>query len=175
MHRSSPRTQTILQRRPAEPKLQGWRRHLRYYYYRLLRLQGTSDAIARGVACGVFAGSYPWFGLQIIIAVVLATATRGNKIAAAAATWVSNPLTYVPIFAFNFKVGQWITGWHDFSIDDLDWTSSEIWHLGANFLGTMMLGCSLVGLVAAICSYFLCFRLVSDLRRRQGMRERKSL
>ncbi|MBD2580324.1 DUF2062 domain-containing protein [Oscillatoria sp. FACHB-1406] len=171
MHRSSLKTQVPIQRRP-ESKLQGWRRHWRYYYYRLLRLQGTPDAIARGVACGVFAGSFPWLGLQIVIAVVLATATRGNKIAAAAATWVSNPFTYVPIFAFNFKVGQWITGWHDFSIDDLDWTSSEIWHLGANFLGTMMLGCALVGVVAAIGSYVLSVRLISELRHRHKIGRR---
>jgi uncharacterized protein len=173
MQHSSLHPKLIRERRRPQQKPKGWSRHFRYYYYRLLRLQGTPDAIARGIASGVFAGSFPWLGLQIIIAVLLATAIRGNKIAAAAATWVSNPLTYVPIFAFNFKVGQWVTGWHDFSIDQIDWVSSEIWHLGAAFLGTMMLGCFIVGLMGAIGSYFLSFRLVYRLR--HGRRARKQI
>lgn len=170
MPRSSLETRPLRQRPIPSPKPQGWRRFCRYYYYRLLRLQGTPEAIALGVACGVFAGFFPWFGVQIIVAVILATALRAHKIAAAASTWVSNPFTYVPIFAFNFKVGQWITGWHDFAIDPIDWMSSEIWHFGATFFWTMILGCLLVGSVAALCSYLLAFHLVSRLRHRHGMR-----
>lgn len=164
MQHSSLETKPIRQHRYPTPKPKGWSRNLRYYYYRLLRLQGTPDAIARGVASGVFAGFFPWLGLQIIVAVLLATAIRGNKIAAAAATWVSNPLTYVPIFAFNFKVGQWVLGKQDFSVNEIDWLSSDIWHLGATFLWTLLLGCFIVGSIAAICSYFFSFRLISRLR-----------
>jgi uncharacterized protein (DUF2062 family) len=70
-----------------------WQRYLHYYKIRLLRLRGHPRAIARGLAFGTFAGFFPLFGLPIIIALVLATLFRGNRIAAIAATWISNPFT----------------------------------------------------------------------------------
>ncbi|MFS8808493.1 DUF2062 domain-containing protein, partial [Synechococcus sp. R6-10] len=81
-----------------------WKRWLRYLYLRLLRLQSSPKEIARGLAVGVFAGCFPIFGFQTLAALVLAVPFRGNKLAAAAGTWVSNPFTYVPIYAFNYQV-----------------------------------------------------------------------
>jgi hypothetical protein len=87
-----------------------WKRWLRYLYLRLLRLQSSPKEIARGLAVGVFAGCFPIFGFQTLAALVLAVPFRGNKLAAAAGTWVSNPFTYVPIYAFNYQVGEWLLG-----------------------------------------------------------------
>ncbi|MDY7016294.1 MAG: DUF2062 domain-containing protein [Cyanobacteriota bacterium] len=181
MRRSFPETKPIrapfedcvAARRCAPQKPRGWSRRWRYYYYRLLRLQGTPDAIARGAASGVFAGFFPWFGFQIIVAVFLATAIRGNKLAAAATTWVSNPFTYVPIFAFNFKVGQWVSGWHEFSVSEIDWLSSDFGRFGASFFWTLLLGCAIVGFIAAFCSYCLSFWLVRRLPRTRRISRHK--
>ena len=85
---------------------QKWRRQLRYFYIRFVRMRGTPEAIGRGIAAGVFAGWFPLFGLQTIIGVAIASVVRGNKIMAAAGTWISNPFTYVPIYYFNFRIGQ---------------------------------------------------------------------
>ena len=41
-------------------------RFLRYWYIRLMRLQGHPREIAKGFALGVFSGFFPWMGLQII-------------------------------------------------------------------------------------------------------------
>ncbi|MGB3200701.1 MAG: DUF2062 domain-containing protein, partial [Nodosilinea sp.] len=87
-----------------------WRRQIRYIYLRFLRLQGTSEQLARGLASGVFSGCFPLFGFQIILGIATATLLRGNRIMAAAATWVSNPFTYVPLFTFNYQVGVWLIG-----------------------------------------------------------------
>lgn len=174
MRRSLSETRPLRDPRDSPQKPTGWSRRLRYYYYRLSRLQGTPDAIARGVASGVFAGFFPWFGFQIIIAVFLATAVRGSKIAAAASTWVSNPLTYVPIFAFNFKIGQLLSGWHDFSVRDIDWLSSDLGRFGALFFWTLMLGCAIAGSIAALCSYCLSFWLVRRLPRTRRVRRRRT-
>ena len=101
-----------------------WRRRLQYWYWRLVRLQGQPDAIARGLACGVFAGLFPIFGLQTIVGVFLAILLGGNKILAAAGTWISNPLTYVPIYGFNFHVGKWSLNQHD------EFTNAPVCSLG---------------------------------------------
>ena len=72
--------------------------------------EGSAGQRARGLAAGVFCGCFPFFGLQIVLSVGVATAVRGNHLLAAAGTLVSNPLTYVPLYWFNFLVGSRLLG-----------------------------------------------------------------
>jgi uncharacterized protein (DUF2062 family) len=121
---------------------------------------------ARGLSVGVFAGCFPIFGLQTIVGVLLAFVVRGNKIAAAAGTWVSNPLTYVPLFAFNYKMGQILLGLHGAFPDDHsfspNWQSWEsLKESGALFLVTLFVGCFFIGVIAATCAYFLSLRSIN--------------
>ncbi|MBE9178245.1 DUF2062 domain-containing protein [Oculatella sp. LEGE 06141] len=148
-----------------------WRRQLRYFYHRFVRIQGKPEAIARGLAAGVFAGWFPLFGLQIILGIAIATAVRGNKIMAAAGTWVSNPFTYVPIYAFNFQVGQWVlrSGQESYGFGGLQ-SWQEVMSLGADFLFTLVVGCFVVGIVGAIVSYFAGLRIVRYVRQQQQLR-----
>ena len=140
-------------------------RRWRYFYFRLQNLRGSKSAIARGFAVGVFAGCFPLLGFQIIIGVLLAVLLRGNKFAAAAGTWISNPLTYVPIFAFNYQVGQWLLNWHELSGDEIDFQSaSAIIESGWMLIATLFVGCFVVGTIAAICSYFFGLWLIARLR-----------
>ncbi|MGF1569214.1 MAG: DUF2062 domain-containing protein [Nodosilinea sp.] len=149
-----------------------WQRQLRYVYWRFLRLQGSPEQLARGLASGVFAGCYPLFGFQIIIGVAVATLLRGNRIIAAAATWVSNPLTYVPIFTFNFYVGHWLLGGGPIQVfKDLDtlrgWQS-----MGTDVSLRLMLGSTVVGLVAGMASYYLGVVVIRRIRARRLQRLR---
>ncbi|AOX00906.1 hypothetical protein BJP34_16945 [Moorena producens PAL-8-15-08-1] len=149
-----------------------FRRRLKYIYWRLLRMQGKPEAIARGLACGVFAGFFPLFGLQLIIGILLAVLLRGNKIAATAGTWISNPLTYVPIFAFNFHVGEWLL-----NQDELANVSFQSWQefreLGSEIVLTLFVGCFAVGLVCAVVSYWLSVKLIYRLRTNRSLQHQK--
>jgi uncharacterized protein (DUF2062 family) len=145
-------------------------RFLRYWYIRLVRLQGHPKEIARGLALGAFAGWFPLFGLQMALAVFLAILFRGNKLAAAAATWISNPLTSLPIFAFNYKIGEWLLNFHNiplkssgFSINLQYW--SKFMELGWEFMTVMFLGSFVVGAIAAVVVYFLSLRLLRRWRK----------
>ncbi|MFO0103826.1 MAG: DUF2062 domain-containing protein, partial [Cyanobium sp.] len=53
---------------------------------------------ARGLAAGIFCGCFPFFGLQTLLGIGLASVLRGNHLLAAAGTWISNPFTYVPLY-----------------------------------------------------------------------------
>jgi uncharacterized protein (DUF2062 family) len=147
-------------------KQQNFLRTIRYYYLRLLRLEGNPRVVARGLACGVFAGCFPWFGFQTIIGILLAFVLRGNKLAAALGTWVSNPLTYAPLFFFNFKIGQFILG--RYSPDEVVFTLPDDWSklvdLGTDILFSLSVGSFIVGIVASIATYFL---ILSILTRKQ--------
>jgi len=137
-----------------------WRRLLRYFYIRFLRMQGSPHAIARGVAAGVFAGSFPLLGFQTIIGVALAALVRGNKIMAAAATWISNPLTYVPIFALNFKVGCWLLRQPiDIVIPSSTASMDEWMSMGMSATAALMVGSCIVGTVAGLAAYSLGLRV----------------
>lgn len=150
--------------KPFRPR---WQRQLRYFYWRFLRLQGSPEELARGMACGVFSGCYPLFGFQTIIGIAVATLLRGNRIMAAAATWVSNPLTYVPIFAFNYQVGHWLLGGGPVQhFSDLD-TLKGWMAMGTDVTVRLMLGSTVVGMVAAVVSYYAGLPLIRRMRQRR--------
>jgi len=149
----------------AKKRKPWWKRKLRYLYLRIVRLRSTTPAIARGLAMGVFAGLFPFFGAQTILGVSLAILVRGNKLTAAIGTWISNPLTYVPIYLFNFRVGQFLLQTNELSID-IDWTSTtELLQAGKVFVATLLVGCTMVGAIAAVIAYFLGLWLIPRLRK----------
>ncbi|MGF1600551.1 MAG: DUF2062 domain-containing protein [Thermosynechococcaceae cyanobacterium] len=145
------------------------RRRCRYYALRLGRLRGSRESIARGLAVGAFAGMFPIMGFQILVGVLLAIAVRGNKMAAAAATWLSNPFTYLPLFAFNFQVGQWVLMTHHLSVEQLGDVQDfrQLLHLSGEFLVTLFAGCFVMGAIAALLSYWGGHWLVRRLRHRR--------
>jgi uncharacterized protein (DUF2062 family) len=110
---------------------------------------------------------FPLFGLQTIIALILAILFKGNKLIAAIATWISNPLTYVPLYVFNFYIGKWLLGGHEvvpFSpIDITSW--EQLGDLGAVVLACLFLGCLVSGTIASMISYFVGLWLFRRLRR----------
>ncbi|WP_416674294.1 DUF2062 domain-containing protein [Egbenema bharatensis] len=159
------------------PARRSWHRTFRYLYYRLLRVRGSPEVIARGLAIGVFAGWFPWFGLQTLIAIALAILLRGNKVVAAAATWISNPFTYVPIFAFNYQVGRWLLGRTDEPFDIAMLSSLDgVKELGGDILATLFFGSLVMGSISATVAYVLGHRLIRRARQQHyGRRIRRRL
>ena len=143
-----------------------WQRRIRYLYLRFVRIRGSSKEIARGLAAGVFAGWFPLFGFQTLIGITLAALLKGNKIVAAAGTWVSNPLTYAPIYAFNYQVGRWLLGPEQLNYTFSDLPSVKtIMAMGADITTTLLAGSLVAGLACSICSYFCGLKLVNFVRR----------
>jgi uncharacterized protein (DUF2062 family) len=138
--------------------LQTNRERLRRGLQWLWAQEGTAGQRARGVAAGVFCGCYPFFGLQMVLSVGLATLVRGNHLLAAAGTLVSNPLTYVPLYWFNFVVGNRLLG--PLAGADLDGVNrSNLWNQGWDVLQRLLLGSTLVGALMALLLGLLAYRL----------------
>jgi len=135
-------------RRPR--RSQTWWRFLRQRLLRLWRQGGSHGQRARGLAAGVFTGCYPFFGLQIVLGVALAGLLRGSPILAAAGTWISNPLTSLPLYWFNYQVGSWLMGPGP-GFPSLQQVKEQgLWELGLAFTGRLMLGSTLVGVISAL-------------------------
>ena len=76
-----------------------WRRTRRFLIVKVLHANDTPHRIALGIAIGVFIGLTPTVGLQMIIALALATALRANKVVCIPMVWITNPVTLVPIYS----------------------------------------------------------------------------
>jgi hypothetical protein len=149
-----------------------FKRRLQYFYWRLVRLQGSPEALARGLACGVFAGLFPLAGPQTLLALLLAFIFRANKILAAVGPWISNPFTSVPIYLFNFQVGKWLL--NDRSSTTLNLQSWEnVKESGIEIIWPLFVGCVTVGSICAILSYFLGLWLIRRVRSSQQKLHRR--
>jgi len=66
-------------------------------------------SVAMGVAIGLVTGLIPG-PVQMLLAVIIAIPLRANVPAAAAATWYTNPLTFIPLYLLAYQIGQLVTG-----------------------------------------------------------------
>ncbi len=150
-----------------------WKRLLRYFYIRFLRMQSSPGAIARGAAAGVFAGSFPLLGLQTIIGVAIATCIQGNKVVAAASTWISNPFTYVPLFALNFHIGRRLLGLSPITELPTSPADLEAWlSMGRDVAAALMLGSLITGIVASVLGYYIGLAVALRVRKAREDRRR---
>lgn len=132
----------------------------------LLTVRDTPEALARGLAVGFFFGVSLFWGLQILMAVLVSYLVRGNKVVAAAMTAVSNPLTTLPLYSFCYFVGHLILGGNDKHPDfTLVHSLEGFLALGPHFFITMLIGTTLIGLLGAGAIYFSSERLLEALRR----------
>jgi uncharacterized protein (DUF2062 family) len=113
------------------------------------RQEGTPGQRARGLAVGVFSGCYPFFGLQTLLGVALASVVRGNHLLAAAGTWISNPFTYLPLYWLNYRLGCTLLGPGQGFPSVASLRDGGLWEQGWAFTNRLLLGSTLMGLAAA--------------------------
>jgi hypothetical protein len=153
-------------------------RWLFYLRRRLQRVRDRPHSIACGLGVGVFAACLPLFGGQTAIGVILAILLRGNKLCAALGTWLSNPLTYVPIFWLNYNLGLVLLPnfrapdhlrWD--SLDDMLQQMRDISiPLG---VGSVVMGVLLGTITYAVSLFLLTLRNQRIARRRQAILEQR--
>ena len=131
--------------------------------------KGTPGERARGVAAGVFCGCYPFFGLQTILSLGVASLVRGNHLLAAAGTLISNPFTYLPLYWFNYQLGCWLLGPSPSPIDWNELNRSNLWEQGWMFANRLLLGSSLVGALLSLVLGATAFVLFQRRASNQGM------
>ena len=80
----------------------------------ILMLDDTPHSIALGTTVGMFIGMTPTVGIQMILVVVFGFLVKRlftfNRVAALITVYLSNPLTVVPIYYFNYWVGTLFVG-----------------------------------------------------------------
>lgn len=93
----------------ADLRASRWLRPLAHHFDNDRLWLTDRHSVATAVAIGVFFGFMLPIA-QFLFAVGVAIALRANVAIAAAATLVSNPLTFPPIYWAAYKLGRWILG-----------------------------------------------------------------
>ncbi|MFO8154934.1 MAG: DUF2062 domain-containing protein [Pseudomonadota bacterium] len=134
-------------------------------------LKGGPEAIARGVAIGLFIGLTPTVGFQTVLMLIACALFVGNFPAAFALSFVSNPLTMAPLYWLFHVLGETVfAALPPFS------GASDVWFLrgvGSEIVLTL-LGSLLIAGPAALAGYLVSRRLSRLIihRRRKGPNRR---
>lgn len=162
------------------------RKRVAYYWKRILRVRATPHEVALGCAAGVFAACTPFLGFQTVLAGVLAFLLRVSIPAALIGTIVGNPLSWPAIWSLSYLAGAWVLGNDPAYAADHFTESANV--LGATlmaptpeafnaaivnlspFVAPMVVGGLLVGLIAALFSYYPTRRAVGVFQKRRRFR-----
>ena len=139
----------------------------------ILMLDDTPHSIALGTAIGLFIAWTPTVGIHMILVVAFTFALRANRLAALIAVYVSNPVTIIPMYWLEYKLGafsldQQLT-YNDFveNLGDHSWAG--LWHafrwLCVDLAGPMWLGGLALGLANAVPGFFATRWAVVRFRR----------
>lgn len=161
-------------------------RFRKFLLNKILHADDTPHAIALGVALAVLVAFLPLVGFQTAIAIGLAAMFHANKAVCIPIVWITNPLTLGPIYTACWALGRWIMSspvttrsaevlsklqdeQQTFRVFELDsWKNllSRLVDLGTE----LWLGCAVVGIVAAVLSYFISRQGVRSYRERRRQR-----
>jgi uncharacterized protein (DUF2062 family) len=145
-----------------------FRRWFREHSLKLLAIRDTPNAIAGGVAIGIFFGFLPLFGIKTLSAIFFAWLTGSNLIAAVlAATMHDIFLPLMPmIYRWEYSLGYWILStphhWPT-PLTKINW-GDHSWWTWTTFLTVgrpLLLGSVLFALPWALGSYFAARAIVS--------------
>lgn len=179
----------------------GWARAFNYVKHRLRRLPDPPHRIARGIFSGVLVTFTPFFGLHFFLAAGLALVIRGNVVASLLATFVGNPLTFVPIAALSLQTGNFMLGrvwdgheevqrslggkfvdaWQDlkdnflaiFSDRTADWHNLRVFYDDIFF--PYMVGSIIPGIVFGMIAYYVSLPLIQAYQNRRKGRLKAKL
>lgn len=161
----------------------------RFVSENILQLNDTPHRIALGVCLGFMIGASPTVGIQMILYFVAVTLIGANRVSGLGPIWLSNPLTMVPIYYTNWRIGRFLltgdceasaeskaaiaelvadppggqTGWFTrfLSLDFWQDAVAVLFSIG----GELWLGSLLVGALLGGAGYYFTYRALTRSRR----------
>ncbi|HSI60844.1 MAG TPA: DUF2062 domain-containing protein [Ideonella sp.] len=123
-------------------------------------------SVARGVAIGLFFGLLVPFA-QFLLSIGAAILLRGHVAIAAAATLVSNPFTFAPLYWLAHRIGQAVLGEHvdekaaeqvEAAVAHQGWLAAT-WETVQNAGAPVIVGLAVMAVVAAATGFVLVWVL----------------
>lgn len=148
---------------------------LRTFLRDIAGIHDPPHKIALGLALGIFVGFIPIMGIQMAVVLPFALLLRGNKTAAIGGVWITNPVTVIPIYYLNYRVGEQIVSyppltWAGFKGLFSHMTLARFLELGEAILVPLFVGGLILAVVCSIPTYFVTRCLVIRARARKARR-----
>lgn len=149
----------------------------------VLHLDDPAPRLALALAVGVFIGCTPFWGLQTVLSLAVALVFRLNRLATVAGTWLNLPWIAPLVYGAALRIGTlivpdpsgtrgaWLAyllehparvGWHDVRV------------LLTEISLPLLIGTTVVGLVAAAVTYVVALRLITARRRARAAGPRRA-
>jgi uncharacterized protein (DUF2062 family) len=159
--------------------------------YKLAREKDPPKRVALGLALGIFVGFLPIMGIQMAVVSIIALPLRANLKAAIAGVWISNPITFIPLYYATYSFG--LLFWPEEGASkeafvaaleraaDFSWSAiwdslTALFDMGTEILIPLWMGSAILGIVFGVPTYFVTKRLVVKYReRREAAKIRKQL
>jgi uncharacterized protein (DUF2062 family) len=144
------------------------KKYIRDRLHSIVKLDDPPHKLAFAFALGIFIAFSPWLGFHIISCLVFAWVFRVSKFVVLTASFVNNPWTIMPMYAFCIWLGIKITG-AAVAVPHIAWnelTISTAYMILRPYLWSYLAGTLVVGAVAAVISYFLFYWAVIHYRKR---------
>lgn len=123
------------------------------------------QSVAKGVAIGIFCAFLP-MPFEMAPAIFLAVLMGGNLPFAIAGVWLSNPVTWVPLYTPCYLLGAKIL-----QLDPIALTSITLSQAGTHY-AALWLGCLIIGACLSISIHFIIsFMWRSQVRQRWRRRQ----
>lgn len=134
------------------------------------------NSVSKGVAAGVFSAFLP-MPFEMAVAVLLAILMGGNLIFAFSLIWISNPLTWIPLYTPCYLLGTKLIGLEPIALNQFTTLKLNL-EFGYHYVA-LWLGCLIIGTTLATLSHFLINRLWrnqvrSEWKSRQERRREKN-
>lgn len=129
---------------------------------------------AGGIAIGLFCTFIP-LPVHMIVAAAAAILFRVNLPLAVVLTWITNPLTFAPVFYFTYQVGSWLMREPVQNIT-FEFTFHWLQEIFVHIWQPLLLGCVIMAVLSSLTGYFatsLLWRILL-LRKRSARKTRKS-
>jgi len=134
----------------------------------------TRQSTAKGAAIGLFCAFLP-MPFEMVAAIFLASLMRANLPLAVGAVWISNPLTWIPLYTPPYLLGAKILGIAPVSLSEMGVLELG-WHYVALWLGCLIVGTCLALAMHFIISFFWSGQIRRKWRLRSQLRaERKAV
>ncbi len=147
---------------------------------KLLAIRDTPQAIAGGVAIGIFFGFTPLWGLKTLLSILFAWLTGTNIVAAVLAATMHDVIwPFMPfILRAEYDIGYWLlSNPHKLPLPMArmhlqphplqDWTRHFDWTRFFTVGKPLLIGSTILGAPVAVASYFLAYDIVARHQRKK--------
>ncbi len=144
-------------------------RYVRDRLRSVMKFNDSPHRLAAAFSLGIFISFSPWIGFHILSCIALAWLFRLNKVVVLTASFINNPWTVVPLYAFCLWFGFKITG-RNAAVPDIAWAEigfRDMLQILKPFLWPYVAGTLVVGSVAAIIGYGIFLWGVRRFRRNE--------